>query len=131
MEFCDNGYSGADLVRPALERLRDLVATSSIDRLYVHSPDRLSRKMAHQAILMEEFRKFDCEIVFLNQHGINDSPEANLLVQMQGMIAEYEREKILERTRRGRKHSASQGNVSVFSGAPYGYRYIRPRANEL
>ena len=124
MEFCDNGYSGADLVRPALERLRDLVATSSIDRLYVHSPDRLSRKMAHQAILMEEFRKFDCEIVFLNQHGINDSPEANLLVQMQGMIAEYEREKILERTRRGRKHSASQGNVSVFSGAPYGYRYI-------
>ena len=124
MEFCDNGYSGADLVRPALERLRDLVATSSIDRLYVHSPDRLSRKMAHQAILIEEFRKFDCEILFLNQDGITDSPEANLLVQMQGMIAEYEREKILERTRRGRKYSASQGNVSVFSRAPYGYRYI-------
>ena len=124
MEFCDNGYSGADLIRPALERLRDLVATSSIDRIYVLSPDRLSRKMAHQAILIEEFRKFDCEIIFLNQDGITDSPEANLLVQMQGMIAEYEREKILERTRRGRKHSASQGNVSVFSRAPYGYRYI-------
>lgn len=124
MEFCDNGYSGADLIRPALERLRDLVATSSIDRIFVLSPDRLSRKMAHQAILIEEFRKFDCEIIFLNQDGIADIPEANLLVQMQGMIAEYEREKILERTRRGRKHSASQGNVSVFSRAPYGYRYI-------
>ena len=124
MEFCDNGYSGAELVRPALERLRDRLATSSIDRLYVHSPDRLSRKMAHQAILVEEFRKYECEIVFLNQDGITNSPEANLLVQMQGMIAEYEREKILERTRRGRKHSASKGNVSVFSGAPYGYRYI-------
>ena len=124
MEFCDNGYSGAELVRPALERLRDRLATSSLDRLYVHSPDRLSRKMAHQAILIEEFRKYECEIVFLNQDGLADSPEANLLVQMQRMIAEYEREKILERTRRGRKHSASKGNVSVFSGAPYGYRYI-------
>jgi site-specific DNA recombinase len=93
MEFCDNGYSGADLVRPALERLRDRIATSSIDRLYVHSPDRLSRKMAHQAILIEEFSKYECEIVFLNQNGTTASPEANLLVQMQGMIAEYEREK--------------------------------------
>ena len=124
LEYCDNGYSGAQLVRPALEQLRDRLATSSIDRLYVHSPDRLSRKMAHQAILIEEFRKYECEIVFLNQGGLADTPEANLLIQMQGMIAEYEREKILERTRRGRKHSASQGNVSVFGGAPYGYRYI-------
>lgn len=124
MEFCDNGYSGSDLLRPALERLRDLLATSTIDRLYVHSPDRLSRKMAHQAILMEEFRRFECEVVFLNHGGPNDTPEANLLIQMQGMIAEYEREKILERTRRGRKHAATQGSVSVFGGAPYGYRYI-------
>ncbi|WP_442508423.1 recombinase family protein [Novipirellula sp. SH528] len=123
-EFCDNGYSGAQLVRPALERLRDLLATSSIDRLYVHSPDRLSRKMAHQAILLEELHKYDCEIVFLNQEGIANSPESNLLIQMQGMIAEYEREKILERTRRGRKYSAAKGNVSVFGRAPYGYRYI-------
>ncbi len=130
MEFCDNGYSGADLVRPALERLRDRLATSSIDRLYVHSPDRLSRKMAHQAILIEEFRKYECELIFLNHDGIANSPEANLLVQMQGMIAEYEREKILERTRRGRKHSAAQGNVSVFSGAPYGYRYVSKAQND-
>lgn len=129
MEFCDNGYSGSELVRPALERLRDRLAMSSIDRLYVHSPDRLSRKMAHQAILIEEFRKYECEIVFLNQEGIATSPESNLLIQMQGMIAEYEREKILERTRRGRKHSATKGNVSVFSGAPYGYSYITKAQN--
>jgi DNA invertase Pin-like site-specific DNA recombinase len=130
MEFCDNGFSGAELVRPALERLRDRLAMSSIDRLYVLSPDRLSRKMAHQAILVEEFRKSECELVFLNQDGITNNPEANLLVQMQGMIAEYEREKILERTRRGRKHSATKGNVSVFSGAPYGYRYISKAQND-
>ena len=44
MQFFDAGYSGATLVRPALERLRDIVAAGSVDRLYVHSPDRLARK---------------------------------------------------------------------------------------
>ena len=123
--FCDEGYSGSELKRPALERLRDRVYASIVDRIYILSPDRLARKMAHQAILLEEFAKHRCEIVFLNQEGIPESPESNLLIQMQGMIAEYEREKILERTRRGRRHAASQGSVSVFSGAPYGYRYIK------
>ena len=122
--YCDDGYSGADLTRPALERLRDRLAASLIDRLYVHSPDRLARKLAHQALLLEEFAKHDCEVVFLNQAGMPDSPEANLLIQMQGMIAEYEREKILERTRRGRRHAAAMGCISVYGRAPYGYCYI-------
>ena len=122
--FCDDGYSGAELIRPALERLRDRVAAALIDRLYIHSPDRLARKMAHQALLLEEFRKYHCQVIFLNQQGLPDGPETNLLIQMQGIIAEYEREKIMERTRRGRRYSAACGNVSVFAGAPYGYRYI-------
>jgi site-specific DNA recombinase len=122
--FRDDGYSGAELQRPALEELRDRVAASLIDRLYIHSPDRLARKMAHQALLLEEFAKHDCEVVFLNQQGLPNSPETNLLIQMQGMIAEYEREKILERTRRGRRHAAAAGRVSVFAGAPYGYQYV-------
>lgn len=124
-EYVDDGFSGSELLRPALERLRDHIAASMIDRLYIHSPDRLARKFAHQAILLEEFDKHGCDVVFLNQDGIPDSPEAKMLVQMQGMFAEYEREKILERTRRGRRHSATQGYVSVFGRAPYGYRYIR------
>lgn len=124
-QFCDDGYSGTELLRPALETLRDHVACSMIDRLYIHSPDRLARNFAHQAILLEEFKRHDCEVIFLNQDGLPNSPETNLLIQMQGMIAEYEREKILERTRRGRRHAATAGRVSVFSGAPYGYTYIR------
>ncbi len=122
--FCDDGYSGTELLRPGLEKLRDRIAASLIDRLYIHSPDRLSRKMAHQALLLEEFHNHQCDVIFLNQQGLPESPETNLLIQMQGMIAEYEREKILERTRRGRRHAAVAGNVSVFSGAPYGYHYI-------
>lgn len=129
-EYIDDGYSGSELLRPALERLRDHVAASMIDRLYVHSPDRLARNFAHQAILLEEMNKHGCEVIFLNHDGLPDSPETKMLIQMQGMFAEYERAKILERTRRGRRHSATKGNVSVFGRAPYGYRYIPKHASD-
>src|SRR5262245_28382710 len=65
-QFVDNGYSGSNLIRPALERLRDQVATGTIDKIYVHSPDRLSRKYAYQMILIEEFEKNGADIIFLN-----------------------------------------------------------------
>lgn len=124
--FIDEGQSGAVLVRPALERLRDQAAAGLIDRLYVHSPDRLARKYAYQILLVEEFQRCGIEVVFLN-HEIGDKPEERLLLQVQGMIAEYERAKILERSRRGKMHAARNGSVSVFGKAPYGYRYISKR----
>ena len=123
--FCDVGYSGSELSWPALEALRDRVAASMIDRVYIHTPDRLARKYAHQALLLEEFSKHHCKVIFGDHRGLADNPETNLLVQMQGVIAEYEREKILERTRRGRRHAAVSGNVSVFGRAPYGYQHIK------
>jgi site-specific DNA recombinase len=124
LRFLDEGWSGATLRRPALERLRDLVHVGGVERLYVHSPDRLARQFVHQAVLLDEFRQRQVEVVFLNQPLSEASPEGNLLLHMQGMIAEYEREKILERTRRGRRFNARQGKVSVLGRAPYGYRYI-------
>ncbi len=122
-EFVDNGYSGATLIRPALERLRDVAAAGGIDRLYVHCPDRLARNYAHQVLLLEEFLRAGVEVVFLNRE-VGQTPEDQLLLQVQGMIAEYERAKILERSRRGKRHAAQVGNVSVLSCAPYGYRYV-------
>ena len=121
--FIDDGYTGSTLVRPALERLRDVAAAGAIDRLYVHCPDRLAREFAHQLLLIDEFYRAGVEIVFLN-HEVDDSPEGQLLLQVQGVIAQYERAKILERSRRGRQHAARSGSISVLSGAPYGYRYI-------
>ena len=126
MCFLDEGYSGSTLVRPALERLRDLVAEGAIDRLYVHSPDRLARKYAYQVLLVDELKRQGVEIVFLNRE-LGRTPEDDLLLQVQGMVAEYERAKILERSRRGKLHAAREGNVSVLSGAPHGYRYINKR----
>jgi len=123
LSFVDEGYSGATLIRPALERLRDAVAAGDVDRLYVHSPDRLARKYAYQALLLDEFQRAGVEVVFLNR-ALGQSPEDDLLLQVQGMVAEYERAKILERSRRGKRHGAHSGVVNVLSGAPYGYRYI-------
>jgi site-specific DNA recombinase len=123
MQFLDEGYSGATLIRPGLERLRDVIAAGTVDRLSVHSPDRLARKYAYQVILVEEFRQAGVEVVFLNRE-LGRSPEDDLLLHVQGMIAEYERAKIIERHRRGKRHAARAGAVHVLSGAPYGYRYI-------
>lgn len=121
--FVDEGYSGGALIRPALERLRDVAAAGGFNRLYVHSPDRLARKYAYQVVLVDELRRCGVELVFLNR-AIGTSPEEDLLLQVQGMVAEYERAKILERSRRGKRHAARCGRVNVLGGAPYGYRYI-------
>jgi site-specific DNA recombinase len=123
LSFIDEGYSGGTLLRPALERLRDQAAAGSFDRLYVHSPDRLARNYPYQVLLVEELQRQGIDIVFLN-HAIGQTPEENLLLQVQGMMAEYERAKILERSRRGKRHAARCGSVNVLCGAPYGYRYL-------
>jgi site-specific DNA recombinase len=124
MVFSDAGVSGATLIRPELERLRDAISIGAVDQVYIHSPDRLSRKYAHQALLLEEFSSAGVVVHFLN-HKIGASPEEEMLLQMQGMFAEYERAKIIERHRRGKLHRARVGSVNVLSGAPYGYRYTR------
>jgi site-specific DNA recombinase len=122
-QFLDDGYSGATLIRPAMDRLRDLAAVGGIDRIYVHSPDRLARNYAHQVLLIEELRRAGVEIVFLNR-SLGHSPEDDLLLQVQGIVSEYERAKIMERSRRGKKHAAQRGSLNVMSNAPHGYRYI-------
>jgi site-specific DNA recombinase len=122
--FEDEGYSGAVLARPGLERLRDLVAEGQIQAVLIYAPDRLSRKYAYQVLLTEEFARQGVETIFLKS-APGETPEERMLLQFQGMIAEYERAQIAERTRRGKRHRAKAGCVNVLSGAPYGYRYIR------
>jgi site-specific DNA recombinase len=122
--FQDEGYSGAVLARPGLEALRDLAAEGQIGAVLVYSPDRLSRKYAYQVLLAEEFSRCGVDLIFLKSPS-GATPEDQLVVQFQGMIAEYERAQIAERGRRGKRPRAQQGMVNVLSGAPYGYRYVR------
>jgi site-specific DNA recombinase len=122
--FEDEGHSGASLARPALERLRDLVAGVGVDVVLCYSPDRLARKFAYQALLIEEFTRAGTRVEFVKGPR-GDSPEDQLLVQFQGMFAEYEKAQIMERYRRGKAHRARAGSVNVLGGAPFGYRYVR------
>ena len=126
--FEDEGHSGATLVRPALERLRDVIAGVGIDVVLCYSPDRLARKFAYQALLIEEFTRAGTRVEFVKGPR-GDSPEDQLLVQFQGMFAEYEKAQILERYRRGKTHRAKTGSINVLSGAPFGYRYVRKNAH--
>jgi site-specific DNA recombinase len=127
--YTDEGFSGATLARPALERLRDRVAEGAIDIVYVHHPDRLARRYAYQVLLLEEFAAHGVAVVFLQRPSVNN-PEDALLVQFQGIIAEYERTKIAERCRRGKLHMARRGALNPMSGAPYGYTYVRKSDTE-
>lgn len=122
--FEDEGFSGATLVRPALEKLRDLVAQVPVDVVLCYSPDRLARRYAYQALLIDELARAGTEVRFVKSPRA-ETPEDELLIQFQGMIAEYERAQIAERTRRGKTHRARQGVANVLSGAPYGFRYVR------
>ena len=122
--FKDEGYSGAILVRPGLEKVRDLSAEGQIQAVLIYSPDRLSRNYAYQVVLMDEFASCGVEVLFVNSPKA-DTPEEALLLQFQGMISEYERAMIKERSRRGKRFKAKSGVVSVLCGAPYGYNYIK------
>ena len=122
--FEDDGHSGATLVRPALESLRDLIAGVGVDVVLCYSPDRLARKFAYQALLIEEFTRAGTRIEFVKGPR-GDTAEDQLLVQFQGMFAEYEKAQILERSRRGKQHRAKAGSINVLGGAPFGYRYLR------
>jgi site-specific DNA recombinase len=125
--FTDEGYSGARLDRPSLDRLRDAAQEAQFEAVAVLSPDRLARKYAYQVLLLEEFRRVGCAVIFL-QHPLSDDPDDQLLLQIQGAIAEYERALLGERFRRGKLQKARSGQV-VGGKAPYGYRYV-PRSEQ-
>ncbi len=117
--FIDNGYSGTILARPALDRLRDEARKQTFDKLYIHSPDRLARKYAYQVLILDELKKFGIEVVFKNMKSA-ETPEDEMLLGLQGIVAEYEKVKIVERTRRGRLFRAKSNHV-IGNIPPYGY----------
>lgn len=121
--FTDDGWTGSRMDRPALDSLRDAAADGLLECVLVYDPDRLARSFFHQQLLLEEFQKRGVRVEFL-QRPITEKPEDRLLVQMQGVFAEYERTKILERTRRGRLHKARTGGSIPWWVAPYGYRFV-------
>ena len=119
--FRDDGYSGASLRRPGLDKLRDLAALARLDRILISEPDRLARNYVHQVLLMEELQRHGCRVEFTDR-TLSDDPQDRLLLQIRGAVAEYERTLIAERTRRGRLHKLQGGQMLPWTRPPYGYR---------
>ena len=126
--FRDDGYSGSDLRRPGLDALRDAVASAQVEHVLITAPDRLARKYVHQVLLLEELERFGCVVEFLDRPMSHDTHD-QLLLQIRGAVAEYERTLIAERMRRGRLAKLRTGTLLPWTRVPYGYRVDpdRPR----
>lgn len=123
-ELRDEGQSGAKLNRPALDELRRLLELKEADAVIVFAADRLSRNLAHLLILREEFNRAGVELHYTNRGKSQDTAESRLLENVEGVIAEFEREKIRERTRRGKIAKAKAGKWVGTGRAPYGFRQV-------
>ncbi len=119
--FRDEGYSGSVLARPGLDRLRDAARNRELDRVLVTAPDRLARNDVQQMVLLEEFARAGCPVDFLDR-PLGDDPHDQLLLQIRGAVAEYERTLIAERMRRGRLSKLRAGLLLPWTRPPYGYR---------
>ena len=128
-EYCDDGCSGARLDRPGLDQLRDAAEAGQFDAVWCLSPDRLARRYAYQVIVLDEFARHGVSVHFHDTPPLGNDPQTQLLTQVQGVIAEYERAKIAERYRRGKLWRSRAGEVIAWK-CSYGYRRIARCADQ-
>lgn len=121
--FLDQAVSRARLERPSLDQLRHLAADGAFSIVVCYSPDRLSRNYPHQWVIMDELQRNGVRVEFVNQPEMGDNPQAQLMLGVQGLFAEYERAMIKERLRLGRLYKIRTGQL-MHNALPYGYRYI-------
>ena len=124
--FRDDGFSGAALNRPGLDRLRDRVTAGEIDCVVMTAPDRLARNYVHQMLLLEQLEKYACRVEFLDR-PMSQDPHDQLVLQIRGAVAEYERTLIADRMRRGRQAKYRAGILLPWSRTPYGFQ-VDPEA---
>src|SRR5215211_3420745 len=111
-----------------LDALRDHAARAAFDLVVICSPDRLARNFVHQMVVLEELERRGVRVVFCDR-PLSDDPHEQLVTQIRGAVAEYERTLIADRMRRGRQAKLRSGQLLPWTRAPYGYRLHpeRPR----
>jgi site-specific DNA recombinase len=124
----DDGFSGGKLVRPGLDSLRDQAARAAFDPILITAPDRLARNDVHQMVVLAEPERRGVRVVFIDRPA-SDAPHDQLVLQIRGAVAEYERALIADRMRRGRLARLRRGQLLPWTRAPSGYRLHpeRPR----
>jgi DNA invertase Pin-like site-specific DNA recombinase len=128
--YRDDGYSGAGLSRPGLDCLRDHAALAEVDLVVVTAPDRLARNYVHQVLLLDELGRNGCQVEFLDR-PMSQDPHDQLLLQIRGAVAEYERTLIAERMRRGRQAKLRAGTLLPWTTPPFGYRLDPERPRDV
>jgi site-specific DNA recombinase len=122
-EYKDDGWSGAIIERPDLDRMRSDAREGKFDVLYVYDRGRLSRKFVHQEIILEELR--ECGIECISLHDINgQTTEEVLMGSVMGIFHEYERVKITERMRIGKVRKVRENKKLLGYQPKYGYDYF-------
>ena len=118
----DQGASGAAFELPQLNHIRELARARAFDILVVRELDRLSRSLAKQLILEEEFKHQGIAIAYvLGEYP--DTAEGNLVKHVKASIAGFERSKIRERMARGSALKVRAGSV-LLSHPPLGYDLV-------
>ena len=128
--YRDDGYRGASLSRPGLDRLRDHAALADLDVVRVTAPDRLARNYVHHVLLIEELERHGCRVEFLDR-PMSHAPHDQLLLQIRAAVAEYERSLIAERMRRGRLARLRAGTLLPWTRPPFGYRLDPERPRDV
>src|SRR5665213_2012767 len=120
--YKDEGWSGSIMGRPALDRLRDDARSHRFQAVLINDVDRLARDVAHLGVIKRDLEKHNLKVIF-RKLPAETGPISNLLVNILGSFAEFERELIIDRTRRGRRHKVEGEKRYLGSLTAYGYRY--------
>jgi site-specific DNA recombinase len=134
-EYCQrNGYqvvaeytedfSGAELDRPELNKVLELAAAKGFNSLVLLELDRLARDVVKQHIIESDFKRLGVAIEYV-LGDYPDTPEGNLNKNIRSAFSQFEREKIKDRTQRGRRNKARSGNVMAAGIIKYGYRVVK------
>jgi len=123
-EYVDDGYSGAQLDRPALDQMREDVKNDLFDAIYFLNTDRIARDVAYQTIIIAELLKHKKQII-INGKDYVHNPENKFTLTVLGAVAELERAKIIERTNRGKQHRLKQGYLLGYGHNTYGLTYVK------
>src|SRR5258706_1526994 len=113
--------SGATLDRPGLQAALDQIRNHQAGVLIAHAFDRLSRNQTHQTVILHQVEELACAKIELVTEKLDDTAQGRVLRSMLGFVAEMEREKIKERTTRGKRARDAMGRPRVGSTPPYGF----------
>lgn len=104
-------FSGAYLFdRPKLYKCREKLREGAYDAVVVYAIDRLSRDVAHLAILVDEVERYGAKLFFVTE-DLDKTAEGKLILSVKGYVAEVERLKIRERSMRGKRAIVNAGKL--------------------